>query len=73
MTDIVRWEYRVATCGSALSGAKDEELEVLLDAWGEEGWEVISVHNPTNSNKVRIVAKRRLDSTTRRQRTWPTY
>lgn len=65
------WEYRVLTFGSALSGVKDEELEALLDSWGEDGWEVFEISSITNSSKVRIAARRPLSSSTRRQRSWP--
>ncbi|HSQ27995.1 MAG TPA: DUF4177 domain-containing protein [Anaerolineales bacterium] len=65
------WEYRVLTFGSALSGVKDEELEALLDSWGEEGWEVFEISPITNSSKIRIAARRPLSSSTRRQRSWP--
>ncbi len=66
-----QWEYRVETLGTFWNGPKDEALENLLDEIGEEGWEVFSIENPTNSNKVRIVAKRPLDPSTRRRRSWP--
>lgn len=65
------WEYRVLTFGSAWSGVKDEELEALLDLWGEEGWEVFEISPITNSSKIRIAARRPLSSSTRRQRSWP--
>lgn len=71
MSQSIQWEYRVSTFGSAWSGVNDEELEILLDSWGEEGWEVVEVSPITNSNKVRMVAKRPLTTSTRRQRTWP--
>ena len=71
MTTQTQWEYRVFTFGSALSGVKDEELEALLDSWGAEGWEVFEVNPITNSSKVRIVVKRLLTRSTRRQRSWP--
>ncbi|HSF80175.1 MAG TPA: hypothetical protein VLA49_03015 [Anaerolineales bacterium] len=66
-----QWEYRVETLGTFWSGVKDELLEALLDEMGEEGWEVFSIENPPNSNKLRIVSKRPLLQTTRRRRTWP--
>ena len=71
MADAIQWEYRVATVGSALSGVKDPELEAMLNEWGQEGWEVFSAENPASSSKVRLVAKRPLSASTRRQRTWP--
>jgi hypothetical protein len=71
MAEAIQWEYRVQTTGSSFSAMKDEALEALLDAWGEEGWEVISVHPLGSSNKVRVIARRRLSLEARRQRTWP--
>jgi len=71
MTDTMQWEYRIQTVGSALKQAKDDELEVLLNEWGEEGWEVINAHSLEGSNKVRIIAKRSLSGSTRRSRSWP--
>jgi hypothetical protein len=73
MSEFAQWEYRVETVGSALSGPKDEDLTAFLDEWGEEGWEVISAYNPTNSSKVRVIAKRPLARSRSRQRTWPGY
>jgi len=71
MIESKKWEYQVLTMGGALSGPKDEDLEALLDEWGEEGWEVIFVTPIENSNKVRIVGKRLLANASHRQRTWP--
>ncbi len=71
MIEKKKWEYQVLTMGGALSGPKDEDLETLLDEWGEEGWEVIAVNPIENSNKVRVVGKRLLASASHHQRTWP--
>ena len=71
MTEVQRWEYRVEMAGSFWSGPKPEALTEFLNALGEEGWEVISVENPPNSEKLRIVAKRPLAGSPRRQRNWP--
>jgi len=71
MSETIKWEYRVETIGSALRGAKDEEAEAILNEWGEDGWEVISAHPPTNSSKVRVVAKRPLTSAAQRRRSMP--
>jgi hypothetical protein len=65
------WEYQVDTLGSALHSPKDEELETVLNEWGEDGWEVISVITPSGSNKIRIVARRPLTAASRRRRSWP--
>jgi Domain of unknown function (DUF4177) len=65
------WEYQVGSIGSALHSPKDEELETLLNEWGEDGWEVISIIAPSGSTKIRIVAKRPLTVESRRRRSWP--
>jgi hypothetical protein len=66
-----KWEYRVQTVGSFWSGVKADELEQLLNEWGEEGWEVVSTHILENANKINVIAKRPLSSTTRRFRSMP--
>jgi hypothetical protein len=38
---------------------------------GEEGWEVVTVHNLESTNKVRVIAKRLLEHRTQRRRNWP--
>ena len=68
MNETQLWEYRVETLGSFLSGVNDQQLTETLNQWGEEGWEVISVRPPVNSNKMTIIAKRPLDENTRRRR-----
>jgi hypothetical protein len=71
MTDTQKWEYKIITLGGTFSQPKDEPFEELLNEWGEEGWEVITVHNQESTNKVRIIAKRPLTSSSKRQRSWP--
>lgn len=62
-----KWEYRVQTIGNFF-GTKDEKIEATLNEWGEEGWEVTHVYNPTESGSVTLVAKRLLTSETIRNR-----
>jgi hypothetical protein len=69
--EIQLWEYRVQTVGSFLSGVKADELEELLNEWGEEGWEVVSTHILENANKINVIAKRPLTDRARRRRTMP--
>lgn len=69
--EINQWEYRVQTVGSFWSGVKAEELEQLLNEWGEEGWEVVSTHIIENVNKINVIAKRPLTPRTRRFRSMP--
>ena len=68
--EIKKWEYRVQTIGSVF-GTKDENIEAVLNEWGEEGWEASQVYTPEGSGKVTIVARRPLSSATRRSRSMP--
>jgi len=70
--DLPKWEYRVCTIGS-MFGTKDEAIELLLNEWGTEGWEVTHVYTPEGSGKVTIVAKRPLTRETIRRRSMPQY
>lgn len=70
MAEQAQWEYRVQTVGGLFS-TKDEVIESTLNAWGEEGWELVSAFSPENSSKVTLVAKRPLSRSVRRQRTMP--
>jgi hypothetical protein len=67
----VQWEYLVLTVGSAFSGAKDGQIEATLNEWGLEGWEAVNVYARTGSDKVTLVAKRPLTTTSRRWRSMP--
>jgi hypothetical protein len=67
----LQWEYRVLTVGNAFMGAKDEQIEAILNEWGLEGWEAVNVYAPSNSPKVTLVAKRLLTASARRMRTMP--
>jgi hypothetical protein len=69
--DIKQWEYRVQTVGGFFTAIKVDEMEELLNDWGEEGWEVISTHIIENANKVNIIAKRPLTDRIRRERSRP--
>ena len=71
--DIKQWEYRVQTVGGFFSGVKAEELEELLNEWGEDGWEVISTHIIENANKINVIAKRPLTDLVRRERSRPSF
>jgi hypothetical protein len=66
-----QWEYRVLTVGGAISGAKDGQIEEVLNEWGLEGWVATQVYTPSQSNKVTIVARRELTARSRRQRSMP--
>ena len=68
---ITQWEYRVQTVGSLWSGVKADELENLLNEWGEAGWEVVSTHILENANKINVIAKRPLTDRVKRARSMP--
>ncbi len=66
------WEYRVEDFGGIIkSEPKKEDFQVLLNAWGEEGWEVVSAFYSTGTTRLRIIAKRPLTAAARRKRTMP--
>jgi hypothetical protein len=71
--EIKQWEYRVQTIGSFFGGVKAEELEALLNEWGEEGWEVVYTHIKENENKINVIAKRLLTREVKRTRSIPGY
>jgi len=71
MPEASGWEYRVQNFGTVWRGPKDEEFEQMLNAWGEEGWEVVGITSRENSNKVTVVAKRPLTDSARRRRSLP--
>ena len=45
----IQWEYRVLTVGSALKGAKDEQIEAALNELGMDGWEAVNVYAQTGN------------------------
>lgn len=71
MAQLPQWEYRLETFGSFLRGPNDEEMEAILNEWGEEGWEVISARSVENTSKVAILAKRPLTDSVKRRRSLP--
>jgi hypothetical protein len=71
--ELPKWEYRVQTVGAFWSGVKADELEQLLNEWGEEGWEVVSTHVVENQNKINVIAKRLLTRETIRKRSMPSF
>ncbi len=70
--ELPKWEYRVQTIGG-IFGTKDETIELTLNEWGMDGWEVTHVYTPENSSKVTIVAKRPLTRDTIRKRSMPNF
>ena len=69
MAENTQWEYRIDVVGSAWRSLKPENIEVYLNELGAEGWEVVNLHQPQNSNKVWITIKRPLTASVRRERT----
>lgn len=69
--DMQKWEYRVQSVGSFWSGVKDQDLETMLNNWGEEGWEVVAVRPLEASSKVQVIAKRPLTREVQRMRSLP--
>ena len=69
--EIKQWEYRVQSVGGFFKGVPADELEALLNDWGEEGWEVVCTHILENANKINVIAKRPLTRSTRRERSMP--
>jgi len=69
MSESTPWEYRVKSIGR-FWGTKDEEIEALLNEWGEQGWEAVAAC-VSSSDKVTIIAKRPLTLATRRRRSMP--
>jgi hypothetical protein len=70
--ELPKWEYRVQTIGS-MFGTKDEDIALILNQWGEEGWEATQVYTPEGSGKVTLVAKRPLTRETIRLRSIPSF
>ena len=71
MSELNQWEYRVFTVGTFWKGVRDDVLESMLNALGEEGWEVVTFRTIENSNQSQVIAKRPLDRTARRWRSMP--
>ncbi len=73
MAEEKQWEYLSLTLGSFLSFWKDEQITEKLNELGEQGWEVVNVYLLENTRKSRVIAKRPLTTTVRRQRSLPGY
>ncbi len=69
--EMQQWEYRVQTVGSIWTGVKADDLQELLNAWGVDGWEVISTHLLENQNKINVIARRPLTREALRRRSMP--
>jgi len=71
MSEKIQWEYHIEILGSTFRSPKPVQVEDFLNQVGEEGWEVVNLHQPQNSNKVWIIMKRGLTVSTRRSRSRP--
>ena len=71
MADNVQWEYIVRSVGSLIRAPKDDDMQTLLNAWGEEGWELVAAVPQTNSYVIRLMGKRPMSTTARRRRSMP--
>ncbi len=71
MADYIQWEYIVQSLGSLVKGPKDEAVQELLNAWGEEGWELVAAVPLANSFAIKLVGKRPLSTAARRRRSMP--
>jgi hypothetical protein len=67
MSSNVQWEYRIEVIGSVWRSLKPEETQAYLNDLGAQGWEIINLHHPHNSNKAWITAKRPISETDRRR------
>lgn len=65
-------EYRVEVIGSALRGAKPEELEALLTKAAQEGWELAEMSYKPNTSQLWVVLQRREEGEKqhKRSRSW---
>lgn len=69
--EMLKWEYKVQSVGTFWTGAKDAELEAMLNEWGEQGWEVVGFRSVENSNQAMLIAKRPLTREVMRWRSMP--
>ena len=71
MPEITQWEHHIEELGSFFRSPKREEITAYLNQVGEDGWEVASLYQLQNSNKVWVTLKRPLtpDVLRRRRRT----
>ena len=77
MADKLQWEHHIEELGTFFRSPKREEIITYLNQVGEDGWEVVSLYQLQNSNKVWITMKRQMTPEIRRRRSrlsesWPT-
>jgi hypothetical protein len=71
MADNSQWEYHIEVLGSVFRSPKPEVIEASLNEIDEDGWEVVSLHQLNNSNKIWVTMQRPLTPSIRRQRNRP--
>ncbi|HLE13758.1 MAG TPA: DUF4177 domain-containing protein [Anaerolineales bacterium] len=71
MPEEKQWEYHFIRMGGAFRTTKTEDVEALLNEWGEQGWEVVGL--TSDSNTLMLLAKRPLSLRIRRERSMPGY
>jgi hypothetical protein len=71
MPEEQQWEYRFFRMGGVFRTAKVDDVETLLNEWGEQGWEVVGL--TSDSNELMLLAKRPLSLRARRERSMPGY
>jgi hypothetical protein len=69
------WEYHVESLGGALRGAKEEEMQRLLNLAAQEGWEPLHIFpHGSSGGRYWVVLRRRLEASSsrrKRERGWP--
>ncbi len=65
------WEFRVETVGSWIRSPKDAQVTDVLNAWAEEGWELVTALPRERSQAVTLIGRRLLTRDERRRRTRP--
>jgi hypothetical protein len=66
------WEYTAEILGNIWRGPSEEEMEGLLNAAAQEGWELASAFNMSTGNRVMVILRRETRPKSRRRRdTWP--
>ena len=68
MSDKNQWEHHIEELGSFFRSPKRDEIVEYLDQVSQDGWEVVSLIQLQNSNKIWITMKRPLSSEDARRR-----
>jgi hypothetical protein len=71
MAENSQWEYHIEVLGSVFRSPKPEQIETSLNEIGDEGWEVVSLTQLNNSNKIWVTMRRPLTPAIHRNRSRP--